>query len=111
MEAREILESLPRRPGLVVDIPETASWIRRHVCRHSRVKDFHVHRLRHTFACRYLERGGTIETLQRILGPSSVRQTKQYAKLRPEIVAAEMARIDGTVAGTVPNSARREVRN
>jgi len=94
----------------VVEIPESASWIRRFIRGHSRVKDFHVRRLRHTFACRYLERGGRIETLQRILGHSSVRQTEQYAKLRPEIVAAEMARIDGTAAGTAPAFRTSEAR-
>jgi integrase len=63
-EALEVLSSLPRgKDGeTIFTLPETASWIRRHIRRHSWVKDFHVHRLRHTFACQYIERGGRIES-------------------------------------------------
>jgi integrase len=102
-EAQDVLDSLTGRTGTVFSLPETASWIRRHVIGHSRVKDFHVHRLRHTFACRYLERGGSLEALQRMLGHSTVRLTERYGRLRPEVVAAEVRRVgrDGTVDGTV----------
>lgn len=89
-EAQDVLDSLTGRTGTVFSLPETASWIRRHVIGHSRVKDFHVHRLRHTFACRYLERGGSLEALQRMLGHSTVRLTERYGRLRPEVVAAEV---------------------
>jgi integrase len=112
-EAQEVLNALTRSTGTVFSLPETASWIRRHVIRHSWVKDFHVHRLRHTFACRYLERGGSIETLQQVLGHSTVKLTERYARLRPEVVAAEVRKIsrDGTVDGTVPAVAASESRN
>ncbi len=96
-------------------LPETASWIRRHVIDKSWVKDFHVHRLRHTFATSYLERGGTLEALQRILGHSTIKLTECYGKLRPHVVAAEMARIDGTADGTTavskPSEARKSLRS
>jgi integrase len=109
-EAQAVLDSLPRGSGAVFSLPETASWIRRYVIRHSRVKDFHVHRLRHTFACWYLERGGSLETLQRVLGHSTVKLTERYGRLRPEVVAAEVRKIgrDGTVNGTVAVSAGSE---
>ena len=41
----------------------------------SLAETFHVHTLRHTFASRWLERGGTIETLQKVLGHSTVTLT------------------------------------
>jgi len=105
-EAPEVLAALGRpnnQAGLVFDwLPETASWVRRYVISHSRVKDFHVHRLRHTFATRYLTLDGRIETLQRILGHSDIKLTQRYARLRPWVVAAEVARITGTISGTTP---------
>jgi site-specific recombinase XerD len=80
------------------------------------VKDiaFHVHRLRHTYACRYLEAGGTLERLQRILGHSTIKLTECYGRLRPHAVAAEVARINraitGTITGTMTASESSEAR-
>jgi integrase len=112
-EAVAVLNSLTRGTGAVFSLPETASWIRRYVIRYSWVKDFHVHRLRHTFACRFLERGGSVETLQQVLGHSTVKLTERYGRLRPEVVAAEVRKVgrDGTVDGTVPPLAASESRN
>jgi len=73
-EAEAVLDGLERGHGRVFSLPETASWVRRHVIRHARVKTlagFHWHRFRHTFASQYLERGGSLEALQRILGHAS----------------------------------------
>jgi integrase len=118
-EAREVLASLavPADRALPVFdwLPETASWIRRHVIAKSWVRSFHVHRLRHSFACSYLERGGSMEALQRILGHSTLVLTQRYGKLRPHVVAAEMARIDGTAHGTAavskPSEPRKSLRS
>ena len=110
IEAQEVLNSLTRSNGMVFSLPETASWIRRYIISHSWVKDFHVHRLRHTFACRYLERGGSLEALQPMLGHSTVKLTERYGRLRPEMVAAEMRKVerDGTVDGTATVSEASE---
>jgi integrase len=76
------------RHGLVFPwLTETASWVRRYVRKRSRLKSlaetFHVHALRHTFATRWLERSGSIETLQKVLGHSTVMLTERYGRLRP----------------------------
>ena len=68
----------------------------------SGVERFHVHQLRHTFACRYLESGGSLAVLQELLGHSTVRMTQHYARLADDHVRREFERLDDqTVAATV----------
>lgn len=50
---------------------------------------FHVHQLRHTMACCWLEQGGSLAALQQVLGHASIVTTQRYAKLTDEIVMAE----------------------
>jgi len=64
------------------------------VRRASGVEGFHVHQLRHTFACRWLERGGSLAALQQILGHASIVTTQRYARLTDEIVLREAERIE-----------------
>ncbi|MOA58350.1 Tyrosine recombinase XerC [compost metagenome] len=42
------------------------------------------HALRHTFASHFMQTGGNILTLQKILGHSSLAMTMRYAHLAPE---------------------------
>ncbi len=43
-----------------------------------------AHALRHTFASHFIQNGGNIVTLQRILGHSSLAMTMRYARLAPD---------------------------
>lgn len=43
-----------------------------------------AHALRHTFASHFIQNGGNILTLQRILGHSSLAMTMRYAHLAPD---------------------------
>lgn len=61
----------------------------------SGVRRFHVHQLRHTFACKWIERGGSLPALQQILGHVSIVTTQHYARLSDEAVRREAARITG----------------
>lgn len=57
------------------------------------IEGFHVHQLRHTFACQWLERGGSLAALQQILGHASITTTQRYARLSDEAVMREAARM------------------
>lgn len=86
-----------RSPGNLIEFTEgSAGSFNKVVCRRSGVERFHVHQLRHTFACRWLERGGSLPALQQILGHASVTTTQQYARLSDDSVRSEAARVYGS---------------
>ena len=47
----------------------------------------------HTFACRWLECGGSLAALQEILGHASIVRTQRYARLGEEHVRTEAAKV------------------
>lgn len=89
-------EILSRTDRLVPFSEGGAGSFNKLVARRSGIGRFHVHQLRHTFACRWLEAGGSLPTLQQILGHRSVVTTQHYARLSDESVRLEAARINGT---------------
>ena len=104
--APELLREILSRDGRLVPFSEGgAGSFNKLVARRSGVDTFHAHRLRHTFACRWLEAGGSLPTLQQILGHRSVVTTQHYARLSDESVRLEAARINGTIAGWRPPAA------
>jgi integrase len=65
------------------------------VRRRTGIERFHAHQLRHSFACRWLEAGGSLAALQEILGHASIVTTQRYGRLGEAHVQAEARRIQG----------------
>lgn len=59
----------------------------------SGVSGFGPHKCRHTFATRWLERGGNLGALQVALGHASINTTMRYAKPTEELLQRESARL------------------
>ena len=84
------------RSGRLVPYTEaSAGSFNRVVRRRSGLLRFHVHQLRHTFACRWIERGGSLPALQQILGHASIVTTQHYARLSDDSVRREAERVHG----------------
>ena len=50
---------------------------------------FHVQLQRHTFACSWVDRGGSLAALQHLLGHSSITTTQRHGRISDSMVKAE----------------------
>jgi integrase len=92
----ELVEEIRTRVGRLVPYAECSpgSFALR-VKRQTGIEDFHVHRMRHTFGCRWAERNGNLAALQQILGHARVVTRQRYARLSDDAVRREHQRLEG----------------
>lgn len=87
-----LVSELRSRVGRLVPF-SNSDHFNRAVRLRSGVERFHVHQCRHTYACRWLEAGGSLAALQEILGHASIRTTQRYGRLGEAHVRAEASRV------------------
>ena len=85
------------RIGPFLPIQDSRGFTRM-VRRFSGVSRFHPHQMRPTFACRWLERGGSLAALQQMLGHSSIVTTLRYARISDDLVRREVERVEFVMA-------------
>lgn len=62
-------------------------------CRRAGIRDFRWHDLRHTFASWWVQGGGDIYRLSRVLGHSTLQMTARYGHLRTDDLHEELERV------------------
>jgi integrase len=92
--SRELQAELRTRIGKLVPFTNQ-QWLTDYCRRETKIATFHVHQLRHTYGCRWLERGGSLAALQEILGHSSIVTTQRYARISHDLVRREAERLEG----------------
>jgi site-specific recombinase XerD len=92
----QVLAEVRGRVGRLIPFSEKSNGsFATAVRRMSGIEGFHVHQMRHTFACQWLERGGSLAAVQQILGHTEISTTQRYAKLSHEAVMREAQRLAG----------------
>lgn len=82
------------------------SMVRR-IAKRAKVEGCHLHRFRHSFAFTYLQQGGSIAHLQRLLGHSTPTMTQRYGHLA-DLDATEDHRRASPVVGLLGQNGRKK---
>jgi integrase len=60
---------------------------------------FHMNQTRHTFAYRWIEGGGSLDSLQQVLGHQDQRTTRRYGQPSDRYVREEALRVFANLTG------------
>ncbi len=97
----DLLKEVRHRVGRLVPYAERSPGsFAKAIRKATGIAGFHVHKLRHTFACRWVEQGGNLAALQQVLGHASIVTTQRYARLSDEAVRREAERLVAAREGT-----------
>ncbi|MCX5718902.1 MAG: tyrosine-type recombinase/integrase, partial [Nitrospirae bacterium] len=67
----------------------------------AKVRDFHFHDLRHTFASHLVMAGVDLTTVKELLGHRDIKMTLRYAHLAPAHKAKALDILDNTLNGVL----------
>ena len=90
-----LLAEVKGRVGRLIHYSPTCQGaFARRVRKLSKIPGFHAHQMRHTFACSWLERGGSLAALQELMGHVTIVTTQRYARLSHDLVKREAQRLE-----------------
>lgn len=95
-----LLETLaPQNEGLVFEkiTEDQLKYQLTHAARKAGLKHVRPHDMRHSFAVNFLNRGGKLEHLQRLMGHSSIKTTQRYMQFKKGEIASQMIVMDGLI--------------
>lgn len=95
-----ILQGLnPQKSGLVFEkvTKDKLKYQLNQASEKSGVGHIRPHDMRHSFAVNFLNRGGNLEHLQRLLGHSKITTTQRYLRFKTGEIASKMMVMDGMI--------------
>ncbi|WP_428049874.1 tyrosine-type recombinase/integrase [Candidatus Avelusimicrobium caledoniensis] len=99
-DIEQILQGLnPQKSGLVFEkvTKDKLKYQLNKASAKSGVGHIRPHDMRHSFAINFLNRGGSLEFLQRLLGHSKITTTQRYLRFKTGEIASKMMVMDGMI--------------
>lgn len=105
-DIERILQGLnPQKSGLVFEkvSKDKLKYQLNQASEKSGIGHIRPHDMRHSFAVNFLNRGGTLEHLQRLLGHSKITTTQRYLRFKTGEIASKMMVMDGMIPLDIVN--------